>query len=108
MKKGWKIRVIKSDLKELRERVHFLTGNNWDISIGIDGVEGIGNEDGRMIINDLPKNWEVRSMLKWIKERKNARTLIKNEMGQEIEHLKFVENLINRQLESQEDTQSDS
>ena len=97
-KKIEKIRVIKSDLKELQGRVNVLTGNDYDISIGIDGVEGVEDDDGRMVINDLPKDWELRSVLKWVKSKIRSRYIVNRQMSIEMEHLEFVKELIEKQI----------
>lgn len=102
-KKDWKIRIIKSDLPELKERVQFLTGNSWDISIGIDGVEGIGDEDGRMKINKIPKDWCAEAVREWIDRRIRSRQTVKSKMQEEIIHLQFVKDLVSRQIDELRD-----
>ncbi len=100
-RKDWKVRILKSDLPELKERVQFLTGNAWDISIGVDGVEGSKDkEDGREVLNEIPETWCAEVMLQWIAERKRSRRKIAIQMREEVEHLQFVEDLAKRQLEA--------
>ena len=96
--KDWKIRIIKSDLPELKERVNFLTGNAWDISIGIDGVEGVDDVDGRLVVCDVPDDWPVQVMLEWLRVRKRSRNKVVDQMKDEIRSLTFVEDLAKRQL----------
>jgi len=98
-KKDWKIRIIKSDLPELKERVNFLTGNAWDISIGIDGVEGIGNEDGRMVVNKIPKEGCAEAVVEWLDKRIRTRQEVGRALKEEIIHIDFVRGLVKRQLE---------
>ena len=100
-KKDWKLRVFKSDLPELKERINFLTGKDWDISIGIDGVEDLEDlaGDGRLVINKVPEEWVPKVIIAWIKKRKRTRQEIKNQMSEEILHLQFVEDLVQRQFD---------
>ncbi len=98
-KKDWRVRILKSDLPELKERVQFLTGNSWDISVGVDGVEGSEDEvDGREVLNQIPKDWCAEAILQWIGERKKSRRKVSVQMREEVDHLQFVEDLVKRQL----------
>jgi hypothetical protein len=102
-KKKWKIRIIKSDLPELKERIQFLTGHSWDISIGVDGVEGVDDHDGRMVVNKIPKDWCAEAVKDWLRKRIASRREVTRAMEQEIVHLQFVRDLVSRQIEDFKD-----
>ena len=101
-KKDYKIRIIKSDLSELQERINFLTGNSWDISVGIDGVEDVDNSDGRLKIKNIPPEWPLKVMLEWIRQRKVIRQQVVHSIQDEIAHLEFVEALATRHLKEEQ------
>lgn len=99
--KKWMLRVFKSDLPELKERINFLIGNSWDISIGIDGVEDMEgglDDDKRMVITKVPENWVPEVIIEWLKRRIRSRGKVKQQLAEEMAHLQFVKELVQRQL----------
>ncbi len=97
VKEDYKVRIIKSDLPELQQRMQFLTGNAWDISIGVAGVEGI-KEGDYLKVTEVPQTWCAEVVLEWLHKRKRTRRKVAAQMEEEIAHIKFVEGLVKRQL----------
>lgn len=97
--KDYKLRVFKSDLPELQERIQFLTGNTWELSFSIDGVEDQDNIDGRMVINKVPEDWPAEVVKAWIERKVATRQFVIGNLKKDIEHLNFMKDLVEKQIE---------